>query len=152
MNSGLPACFAATLMLMLVFGPKVSLMRSIDRTISASTRCVNSSIKPSSTARLMKVPGAWITPSSSRSRTSASMPLMSWVRMSTLAWKAQQKRFSRIASRSDCSIFMRASASRSMLASKNDGGALAVALDAVHRDVGVLAQLLVAAAMLADKG
>ena len=67
----------------------------------------------------MKVPGAWITPSSSRSRTSASMPLTSWVRMSTLAWNAQQNRFSRIASRSDCSIFIRASASRSMLLSKN---------------------------------
>ena len=66
----------------------------------------------------MKVPGAWITPSWSRSRTSASMPLISWVRMSTLAWKAQQKRFSRMASRSDCSTFMRASASCSMLASK----------------------------------
>src|SRR5712692_6613659 len=34
-----------------------------------------------------------MTPSSSRSRTSASMPLISWVRMSTFAWKAQQKRF-----------------------------------------------------------
>ena len=46
------------------------------------------------------------------------MPLMSWVRISTLVWKAQQKRFSRMASRSDCSTFMRASASRSMLESK----------------------------------
>ena len=32
------------------------------------------------------------------------------------------------------------------------GGTLAVALDAVHRDVGVLAQHVIAAAMLADKG
>jgi hypothetical protein len=30
MNSGLPACLAATLMLMIVPGPKVSLIRSID--------------------------------------------------------------------------------------------------------------------------
>ena len=106
-------------MLIVVSGPKVSLIRSIDLTISASTRWVSSSISPSSMARLMKVPGAWITPSSSRRRTSASMPLTSWVRISTLGWKAQQKRFSRMASRSDCSIFIRASASRSMLASKN---------------------------------
>src|ERR1700730_18287825 len=38
MNSGLPACLAATLMLMVVSAPKVSLMRSIDLTISASTQ------------------------------------------------------------------------------------------------------------------
>ena len=69
-------------MLIVVSGPKVSLMSSIDLTISPSTRCVSSSISPSSVARLMNVPGAWITPSSSRRRTSASMPLMSRVRMS----------------------------------------------------------------------
>ncbi|MGY4599972.1 hypothetical protein ACVWXL_007718 [Bradyrhizobium sp. GM22.5] len=46
------------------------------------------------------------------------MPFTSCVRMSTLDWKAQQKRFSRMACRSDCSIFIRASASRSMLESK----------------------------------
>ena len=119
MNSGLPACLAATLMLMVASAPNVSLIRSIDLTISASTRWVSSSISPSSPARLMNEPGAWITPSSSRSRTSASMPVTAWVRMSTLDWKAQQKRFSRMASRSDCSIFIRASASRSMPASKN---------------------------------
>ncbi len=66
----------------------------------------------------MNDPGAWITPSSSRRRTNASMPFTAWVRMSTLDWKAQQKRFSRMASRSDCSIFIRASASRSMVESK----------------------------------
>ena len=144
-------------MLIVVSGPKVSLIWSIDLTISASTRCVSSSISPSSTARLMKVPGAWITPSSSRSRTSASMPLTAWVLISTLAWKAQQKRFSRMASRSDCSIFIRASASLSMLESKNAAAALAAVLDAVHRDVGVLAQRLVAPAVFgieadADRG
>ena len=105
-------------MLMLAPGPKVSLIRSIDFMISASTRWVSSSIRPSSTARSTKVPGAWITPLSSRSRTSASMPLISRVRMSTLGWNAQQNRLSRIASRSDCSIAMRASASRSIAASK----------------------------------
>src|SRR3981189_2697149 len=47
------------------------------------------------------------------------MPLTSLVRMSTLGWNAQQKRFSRIASRSDCSILVRASALRSMPVSKN---------------------------------
>ena len=35
-----------------------------------------------------------------------------------MGWKAQQKRFSRIASRSDCSTLVRACASRSMLESK----------------------------------
>ena len=45
MNPGLLACLAATLMLIVAVGPKVSLMRSIDRTISASTRWVSSSIK-----------------------------------------------------------------------------------------------------------
>ena len=57
MNSGLPACLAATFMLIVVLGPKVSLIRSIDLTISASTRWVSSSIRPSSVARLMKVLG-----------------------------------------------------------------------------------------------
>ena len=49
---------------------------------------------------------------------------MAWVRMSTLAWNAQQKRFSRMASRSDCSTFIRAKASRSMLESKNTAAPL----------------------------
>src|SRR4029079_9998073 len=86
--------------------------------------------------------------------------MISWVRISTLGWKAQQKRFSRIASRSDCSIFIRASASRSMLLSKNAVEpfpfvltrslacrALTVDLVAVQCDVGVLAHRLVAPAM-----
>ena len=106
-------------MLIVVSGPKVSLIRSIDLTISASTRWVSSSIRPEFDGKIDEGAGAWITPSSSRSRTSASMPLISWVLISTLGWKAQQKRFSRMASRSDCSTFIRASASRSMLASKN---------------------------------
>ena len=59
-----------------------------------------------------------MTPWSSRRRTSASMPLISWVLMSTV---------------------------------EEGRGILAVVLDAIHRDVGVPAQHVVAAAVLGIK-
>ena len=62
----------------------------------------------------MNAPGAWIRPSASRSRISASTPAISSVRISTLGWNAQQKRPSRSASRSRCSCAIRTVMSRPM--------------------------------------
>src|SRR6476646_5404516 len=134
-NSRLLACFAATLMLIVVSEPKVSLIWSIDFTISASTRCVSSSISPSSTARLMKVPGAW-------------MPLTSWVRISTLGLEGAAE-----------ALFQDRLPERLLDLHPRQGlalhagieerrRALAAVLDTVHRDVGVLPQRVVALPML----
>jgi len=125
--------------------PKVSLMRSMDLTISANTRWVSSSISPSST-RVDKGTGGLNHPSSSRRRTSASMPLMSQVLMSTLGLEAQQKRFP--------------NGVPQRLLDLHAGERLALHAGverrrprpcrrsyAIHRDVGVLAQHVIAAAM-----
>ncbi len=112
------ACLAATLMLMVASAPKVSLIRSIDLTISASTRWVSSSIQPEFAGQVDERTRAWITPSSSRSRTSASMPLNRLRPDVDLGLERAAEAFFQMASRSDCSIFIRARASRSMLESK----------------------------------
>ena len=105
----------------------------------------------------MKEPGAWISPRSSFSRTSASMPLISRVRMSTLGWNTQRNRFSRIATRS--ALLGLGARGRLVLHAgvEEQRVALGLVLDAIHRDVGVLAQLLEARAMVrieadADRG
>ena len=79
MKSRSPACLAATLTLIVVPAPNASSSCSIERTASPSTKWVIGSIRPSSIASPMNALGGWISPSSSRQRTSVSNPTTSWL-------------------------------------------------------------------------
>ena len=151
MNSGLPACLAATLMLIVVSGPKVSLIRSIDLTISASTRWVSSSIRPEFDREIDEGAGRLnhaLVVAQPHQRLDALDLLGPDVDLGlegaakALFQDRQPQRLLDLHPRQRLALHAGV---------EERGGALAVVLDAVHRDVGVLAQHVVAAAMLGIK-
>ena len=152
MNSGLPACFAATLMLMLVSGPKVSLIRSIDLHDLGQHQMRQLVDQPKFHREIDERAGGLdhaLVVAQPHQRLDALDLLGPDVDLGlegaakALFQDGQPQRLLDLHPRQRLALHAGVEEGR---------GALAVVLDAIHRDIGVLAQLLRSCGRARDKG